>query len=183
MPQRPALERVVLDSSVLLGVARRELVAAAALRYYTAYWSPWLVAEFVRQRTEWIAERAAREGCSRAETRRRLRASRERLNALIHELSHILYSVDYTNAPQADLSWLRDPDDWPVMQTALAAQAHTLVTENAADFPLGEERNGIRILSAQTFLAALYERFPDAAGAVREYLQSPTQPPDQPSAK
>jgi hypothetical protein len=90
MPPPPGLERVVLDSSVRLGAARREIVAAAALHYYTAFWSPWLVGEFVRQRTEWIAERAAREGCDRAETRKRLRASRQRVNALLHELSHVL---------------------------------------------------------------------------------------------
>ena len=162
MPPPPGIERAVLDSSVLLGAARREIVAAAALHYYTAFWSSWLVGEFVRQRTEWIAERAAREGCDRAETRKRLRASRQRVNSLLHELSHVLRSVDHTRAPQADLSWLHDPDDWPIMQTALAAQADAVVTENSTDFPLGQARNGILLLSASAFLAKLYQQFPDA---------------------
>ena len=162
---------MVLDASALLSGSRRYLVAAAALRYYTAIWSTWIVGEFARKRTEWIAERAAREGCDRTETRRRLRESRQRLNALVAELSHVLRTVDYADAPSADLSWLRDRDDWPVMQTALAGNAHTLVTENATDFPLGEERNGIRLLDASAFLAALYDKFPDAEASVREYLQ------------
>ena len=73
--------RVVLDSSVLLGASRRVLVAGAALRYYEVYWSSWLIGEFVRKRTEWIAGRAVREGCTPAELRRRLRESRECVDA------------------------------------------------------------------------------------------------------
>ena len=69
--------RVVLDSSVLLGPARRILVAGAALRYYDVYWSSWLISEFVRKRTEWIANRAVKEGCTTAELRQRQRASRQ----------------------------------------------------------------------------------------------------------
>jgi len=49
-------------------------VAGAFLHYYDAFWSPWIVGEFVRKRTEWIADRAVREGCDRAELRQRLRA-------------------------------------------------------------------------------------------------------------
>ena len=93
-------------------------MAAAAFGYYTAYWSPWIVSEFVRKRTEWIA----------------------------------------------------DPDDWPVMQTALAAGATVLMTDNAADFPLGETRCGIVILGSVPFLARLYGQFPDAEAAIDEYL-------------
>ncbi len=39
MSPAPVLEKVVLDASVLLGVHRSELIALAALRYYTGYWS------------------------------------------------------------------------------------------------------------------------------------------------
>ncbi|MBI4493446.1 MAG: hypothetical protein HY690_11715 [Chloroflexi bacterium] len=175
MREPPALERAALDASVLLGARRRHLLAAATLRYYAGFWSPWIVSELVRRRTEWIAERAAREGCDRAETRRRLRDSRGRVNALVDELSHVLRSVDYGAAPAADLSWLTDRDDWPVMQTALAAGAGVLVTDNSTDFPIGEERNGVFFLDSRAFLAALYRRFPDADAAVREYLGEATQ--------
>jgi len=92
----PALERVTLGASPLLGVWRRYLIAAAALGCCTAFWSTWIVSEFVRRRTEWIADRAAREGCDRAEVRRQLREPRQRANALIDALSHILQPVDYS---------------------------------------------------------------------------------------
>ncbi|HVC35562.1 MAG TPA: hypothetical protein VNL16_18795 [Chloroflexota bacterium] len=172
-----ALERVALDASALLGANRTSLSAAAALDFYAGYWSPWIVGEFVRKRTEWIAERAAREGCNRAETRRRLRASRQRVNILIADLSHVLQSVDYPTAPSADLAWLADPDDWPIMQTALAAPATVLVTDNSSDFPLGEIRNGVLLLGSTPFLNRLYRQFPDAEAAIQEFLAGATKRP------
>ena len=166
---RPRL-RVVLDSSVLLGAGRRVLVAGAALRYYEVCWSIWLVCEFVRKRTEWIAGRAVREGCTPAELRRRLRESRERVDAAIADMSRIFRLVDYTKAASADLGWLTDTADWPVMQTALATRAAVLVTDNARDFPIGESRNGVEIVNAQQFLAALYAQFPSAEADIGLYL-------------
>jgi hypothetical protein len=80
--------------------------------------------------------------------------------------------VDYGDVPTHDLGWLQDPDDWPVMQTALAATSDVLVTDNSADFPLGEVRNGIIILGSRTFLASLFERHPDAEANVRAFLAS-----------
>ena len=171
MARPPAIERVALDSSVLLGAQSPRLIAAAALHYYTGFWSSWIVAEFVRKRTEWIAERASRNGCNRAETRRRLRESRQRINEFIRACGPVLRSVDYEDAPRADLGWLRDSDDWPVMQTALAASADVLVTDNAADFPLGEVRDGILMLGSTAFLRELFQRFPDAEASIRTFLQ------------
>lgn len=177
MAPAESLERVAFDASALLGNYRAPLVASAALHFCAGYWSSWIVSEFVRKRTEWIAERAVREGCTRAETRRRLRASRQRVNALIADLSQVLYSADYALSPPTDLSWLADPDDWPVMQTALAASATVLVTDNARDFPLGETRHGILMVGSDAFLSRLDSRFPDAQAAIREYLGgSPSAP-------
>lgn len=162
--------RVVLDSSVLLGSSRPSLVAGAALRYYTVYWSSWLIGEFVRKRTEWIAERAVREGCSLGELRRRQRDSRDRIDAAIADMTGIFHLVNYMGAPAADLGWLKDANDWPVMQTALAARAVVLVTDNTRDFPIGETRNGVRLVTARQFIAALHARFPDAEENIRLYL-------------
>jgi hypothetical protein len=53
------------------------------------------------------------------------------------------------------------------------------VTDNSTDFPLGHARNGILFLSARDFLAVLYEQFPDAEAAVREYLQGGIATPDR----
>lgn len=129
--------KVALDTNSILSGRRREIAAAAYLGYYQGIWSSWIVAEVVRTRTEWTGRRAVREGASVAETMRRFNASREKINRLIDELSEVLTSVDYREAPaDADLSWLTDPDDEAVMQTALAGGAEILVT-NDRHFPSG----------------------------------------------
>jgi hypothetical protein len=164
-------DRAVFDASALLGGDRTALVAAAANGYCKGIWSSWIIAEFVRKRTEWIAERALREGSAQAELRRRLQASRQRVNETIEELSRLFELVDYTAAPSADLSWLTDHDDWPVMQTALAAGAGVLVTNNSSDFPLGQRHNGILLLGSRAFLDRLYARFPDAEETIQQYMR------------
>lgn len=169
-PEATPCGRVVLDASALLSGYSPDLLAAADLAYYTGYWSSWIVNELVRKRTEWIAERATRDGCGLAELRQRLRESRDRVNTLIDHYSGVLRSVDYSASPRADLSWLADRDDWPVMQTALAARADVLITENSSDFPLGEKRHGVLLLRSSAFLTGLYSRFPEAEPAVRRYL-------------
>ena len=47
------------------------------------------------------------------------------------------------------------------MQTALAAKADTLVTDNTTDFPLGERRNGTVLLTSQLLLKAHFEAVHD----------------------
>lgn len=158
---------MALDASVLLGGRRSEIVGAAALRFYDGFWSAWTIGEFVRKRTEWVADRAVRDGCSRAELRRRLRDSRERVNRLVTELSGVLHLVNHTAAPSGGLDWLRDRDDWPVMETALAARAGILVTENSRDFPIGSSHNGVLFLTGERFLTRLYHAYPDAEDAIR----------------
>ncbi|HZK67538.1 MAG TPA: hypothetical protein VFD42_08365 [Chloroflexota bacterium] len=79
--------------------------------------------------------------------------------------------MDYLAAPDADVSWLSDQDDFTIIQTALAAGVPgTLVTENSRDFPLGQVRNGITILGSSDFLDALYQTCPEAEAAVTDYL-------------
>ncbi len=162
--------RVAFDTSALLGGQQPSLTAAVVLEYCKGFWSSWITAELTRKRTEWISLRAFREGATEAELLRRFLDSRLRINILVGELSKILVSVDYATAPAVDLSWLRDQDDWPVMQTALAAKADVLVTDNARDFPLGETRHGVLLLGSAAFLAALYDRFPGAEEAISAYL-------------
>ena len=172
MSRSPAPERVVMDSSALLSDCRSRLVAAAHLGYAECFWSTWIVAEVARVRTEWIAQRAARERCDGVETRRRLEASRQRVNLMMAELSSDLRSVDYHDAPPEDLSWLADLDDWPIMQTALVAGAQVLVTHNGKDFPLGERRNGVLCLHSRDYLARLYKSYPEAEADIAGYLET-----------
>jgi len=167
----PTFDHVTLDSGVLLGAKNREFLVAADLGYYRGYWSVWIANEFARVRTEWIATRAARQLASVPDLKARLGRSREKVNAEIALLARILTLVDYLSAANADLDWLRDEDDRPIVQTAIAAGVPgTLVTDNRRDFPLGEVRNGILILSSAAFLDALYRANPDAPAAIAAYL-------------
>lgn len=167
----PIFERVTLDTDVLLGARNREFLAAADLGYYRGYWSVWIAAEFVRVRTEWIARRATRDLASVVDVKARLERSRAKVNAEVATLSRILTLVDYFAARDADLDWLRDEDDLPIMRTAIAAGVPgTLVTDNRRDFPLGEVRDGVLILGSASFLDALYQTHPDAPAAIAAYL-------------
>jgi hypothetical protein len=163
--------RVALDSSVLLGRWRTHLVAGAHLRLFEGYWSSWIVSEVVRKRTEWVVRQAAREGSDVSETLRRVNASRDRINDLVRDLSAVLRSVDYRDAPSLDLSWLSDPDDVPVVQTALAARAELLVTQNKRDFPWGERRSGVLFMSAEDFLDLLYRTFPSSEETISALVE------------
>ena len=167
----PVFERVTLDTGVLLGARNKELLAAADLGYYHGYWSVWIAAEFARVRTEWIALRAARELAERGELKARLERSRDRVNAEVAVISQVFVLVDYLAAADADLDWLRDRDDRPIIQTAIAAGVPgTLVTDNRRDFPIGSVRDGILILDSTQSLEALYRTYPDASAAIAAYL-------------
>lgn len=140
---------MTLDTGVLLGERNKVILAAADLGYFRGYWSVWIAAEFARVRTEWIAARATRAAVGRTELNARLERSRAKINAEVTTLSRLLTLVDYLSATDAELGWLRDEDDRPIVQTAIAAGTPgTLVTDNRRDFPLGEIRNGIMIIDS-----------------------------------
>jgi hypothetical protein len=162
---------VTLDTGVLLGARNREFLAAADLGYLRGYWSVWIAAEFARVRTEWIARRASRDVANPADVNARLERSRAKVNGEVATLARVLTLVDYQFAAGADLGWLTDEDDRPIMQTAIAAGVpSTLVTDNQRDFPLGEVRNGVLILGSAPFLEALYRTYPEAPAAIAAYL-------------
>lgn len=171
MGDRSTFERVVLDSSVLLGNKSARLIAAADLGFFKGYWSSWIAVEFARVRTEWVTRRLIKETHDMAEANRRLAASRTRINAAVSEFSRVLTLVDYNAAPDVDLSWLKDKDDWPVMQTALASGTPcSLVTDNSGDFPLGRELSGVLFLNSEAFFKCLYEAYPEADAAMSSYV-------------
>jgi hypothetical protein len=163
-------ERIVVDSSVLIGPNSPQVVAGAALGYFRVYWSPWIVSEYVRNRIEWVVTRPHWDPAGKAERKEQLQYVRGRVNHAINYLSRVLVNVDYHMAPAADLSWLNDPDDHPIMQTALAAGADVLVSDNTRDFPPGERRNEVLLLDSSRFLTLLYEAIPESKARIREYL-------------
>jgi hypothetical protein len=169
---RSPYERIVIDSSVLLGANSPQIVAGAALGYYRAYWSSWIVSEYVRNRIEWAVTRPSWIQASKSERTGKLEYVRSRVNSATDYLSRVLISVDYHTAPVVDLSWLDDSDDHPIMQTALAADADALVTDNTKDFSSGERRNGVLLLDSRRFLKRLYDAIPESEDRIREYLAS-----------
>lgn len=54
----PSRQAVVFDSSALLGRRRLHLLAVADVGYCRGFWSSWIISEVVRNRVEWVAERA-----------------------------------------------------------------------------------------------------------------------------
>jgi hypothetical protein len=89
-------------------------------------------------------------------------ASRGRVNDFVNEVSSQLRIVDYYGQPEVGLDWLRDRDDVPIKLTALAANAHILVTDNIRDFPSGQVRNSILFQRSDAFVQRLFATHPEA---------------------
>ncbi|TAK29742.1 MAG: hypothetical protein EPO21_20875 [Chloroflexota bacterium] len=177
------LDKVTLDTSIIVGRRSLEFVSAARLRYYRGYWSNWIVAEFSRVRTAMIIRRARRElgiteesegdASIQGEIERRLLRSKAKVNAAVDDFSRVLTNVSYHDAERTDLSWLTDRDDIRVMQTAIAAGVPgVLVTDNSHDFPIGEVRNGILIVSGDMFLEHIYHLYPEAREVITRLAEA-----------
>jgi predicted nucleic acid-binding protein len=134
---------------VLFSAHRHWLWLLAHLGYYEAVWSAFIVGELVRIRVEHSIDRAV----DRA-------LYRQRVNDMVHVLSDVLSIVNYRSV-NVDGS-LRDPDDDPILATALAGQATVIVSLNTRDFPTGGAIAGVRFVTPGTFLAELEDRFPTA---------------------
>ena len=141
-PALPDAPLAVLDTSVLLSSHRHWLWLLAHLGHYRGVWSTFIVGELVRIRVE----HSIRLRVPRA-------IYRQRINQLIHLLSDVLVVADYRPAIASGV--LKDPDDEPVLATALAAHAGMIVSLNTRDFPAGREAAGVRFLTPQEFLAFL----------------------------
>ena len=129
--------RAVLDTCVLLSAERRPLLFLAATGRYTIIWSEYIADEVRRKMAEmgWGAAKVA-----------------ELVEAL-HELAEV---VDYRQVTGGNYDvWLRDPDDHPIMATALAGEADYLVTWNVRDFPPNRRFAGVTIVTPDAFLQLL----------------------------
>jgi len=144
----------VLDTSVLLSSHRHWLWLLADLGYYRGVWSTFIVGELVRIRVE----HSIRLRVPRA-------LYRERINRLIHLLSEVLSVSDYRSAGASEL--LKDPDDEPVLATAMAAHAVFIVSLNTRDFPASHQVAGVRFVTPQEFLTLLESTHPGAGLTMR----------------
>lgn len=113
-------------------------------------WSSFLIGELTRIRTEW----AIKQGLDRE-------VYRERINTLIRELSKVATLVDYTRLEGGNYTeWLKDPDDEPLLATALVGRAQYIVSHNTSDFPPRGSFAGVRYLTPRAFLDMLYQEYP-----------------------
>ncbi len=141
--------RAVLDTSVLVSNERHWLWLYAHDRYYEAVWSPIIVAELVRVRVRL----ASRQGVEETVQRRRI-------YNLIHQLSDVLTVADYRSILLDRI--LSDPDDDPVLATALASGARYVVSLNTKHFPPSDTSMHVRFVTPADFLTVLDELYPDA---------------------
>jgi predicted nucleic acid-binding protein len=139
--------RAVLNTSVLLSEHRHWLWLLARLGYYEAVWSTFIVGELVRIRVE----HSIKHGVERT-------VDRQRINDLIHLLSDVLGVGNYRSASAAGL--LSDPDDEPILATALAAGAVYIVSLNTRDFPATGKAAGVQFVTPQAFLMELASLHP-----------------------
>ncbi len=126
--------RAVLDTSALLSAERRPLLFLATTGSYTIVWSEYIADEVKRKLVEmgWSAPKA---------------------NALTDALIELAEMVDYRQITGGNYeAWLRDPDDHPIMATALAGRVDYLVTWNTKDFPPKHRFAGITIITPDAFL-------------------------------
>lgn len=126
--------RAVLDTNVLLGAARRRLLLLASLGAYQLVISPYILREMQRI--------MMRLGWGQTGSEAQLQAVR-----LVAELvdEQMITGGNY------DL-WLSDPNDHPILATALAGQADFLVTQNTKDFPPKLRFAGTTIITLEAFL-------------------------------
>ncbi len=129
--------RAVLDTSVLLSADRRPLLFLAANHAYTIVTSDYIAEEVTRKLVEmgWSAPKA------------------EALLAAMDELAEV---VDYRQVTGGSYDlWLKDPDDHPIMATALVGRADYVVTWNVKDFPPKQRFAGVTIITPDGFLRLL----------------------------
>lgn len=139
---------------MLMSSHRHWLWLLAYEGYYRPVWSPFIVGELVRIRVE----RAIRFGQPRE-------AYRARINDLVQVLSDVCQVVNHRTAMATGV--LPDPDDDPVLATALAAGAGHVVSLNSRDFPPGSVALEVRFVTPELFLTLLAQAHPAAKLADR----------------
>jgi len=123
-----------LDTSVLLSSERRPLIFLASLDRFTIVWSDFIVNELRRKMME-------------------IGWGREKSERLLVSLMNLAEIVDYRQIEGGNYElWLRDPDDHPIMATALIGKVDYLVTWNTKDFPPKKRFAGVTVITPDAFL-------------------------------
>lgn len=142
--------RAVLDTSVLLAAERHELLFLAYRGAYTLLWSTFLVGECVRIKTELAIKHQQDRAIYRA-----------RINEFVRQVTAVATLVDYTRLAGGNYEeWLKDPDDEPLLATALVGKAHYVVSWNTKDFPPSGSFAGVQFVTPPQFLLNIYQERP-----------------------
>lgn len=144
----------VIDTSALISAHRHALWALAHDRYFYGIWNPFIIGEMVRIRLEL----AIKHGQARD-------VYRQTINDLVHALSAVLHSVPYSDAMRSAISagvggLLVDPDDDPVLASALVGRADFVVSLNTREFPPGGSILSVRYVTPWEFFAILESHYP-----------------------
>ncbi len=117
-----------------MSAERRPLLFLALAGAYTIIWSEFIAEELKRKMME-------------------IGWSKINSEALVRALIEMAEMVDYRQIEGGNYEeWLLDPDDHPIMATALIGQADYLVTWNTKDFPAKRRFAGITIVTPDVFL-------------------------------
>jgi predicted nucleic acid-binding protein len=144
----------VLDTSCLIGSQRHALIFTAERNYFTALTSTYIVGEYARVCAKLSAKRGVPESIYR-----------EHINHAIGILTRLAVVVDYTRLEGGDYTrWLTDPDDEPILATALVGRAQYIVSMNTRDFPPDGRYAGVQYLTPQDFLNHIYHLHPRKYG-------------------
>ncbi|GAC1453085.1 MAG: hypothetical protein PVSMB4_13800 [Ktedonobacterales bacterium] len=153
--------RAVLDTSSLVPPRlRRDLQLAAQAELFSAFWSPWIIAELSRVLTwRWVQHPPG--GGSAPDLSR---ASQRRCSEASHTLMELLLATFrlVETPPPYPPAWERLTDRWdhPIWAAAKACQAGYVISENTRDFPPQQRdgryrHEGIEYLTGKAFLRVL----------------------------
>jgi putative PIN family toxin of toxin-antitoxin system len=130
--------RVVLDTNVVVsGLLRQKGAPAAILDAATSKQFRWYISESLLDEYREVL------------TRDYLGLDQQRAARFIGKLREIAIFV----VPRKKVAVARDPDDDRVMECALEAAAHFIVTGNIRDFPA--QFHGVRVVTPRDFLFVL----------------------------
>lgn len=118
----------------MLSSERRPLIFLAAAGAFTIIMSDFIVDEVKRKMME-------------------IGWGREKSEILMNALIDLAEMVDYRQIEGGNYDkWLNDPDDHPIMATALAGKANYLVTWNTKDFPPKKKFAEVMLITPDAFL-------------------------------
>jgi predicted nucleic acid-binding protein len=109
---------------VLIGRERGTLMLMAERGWFTPVWSAFIIAEMVRIRTKHAIQ-----------NNEDMAVYRGWLNHFISRMSSYAIYKDHTKLRGGNWTWLKDPDDEPILATALLGRAQYVVSNDRRHFP------------------------------------------------